>query len=555
MLQQLTISNYALINQLELSLPNGMIVITGETGAGKSIILGALGLLMGNRADTKVLFHTDRKCVVEGEFNPPALPILTKLLEANDLDEEQLLTIRREISSSGKSRAFINDTPVNLSVMKEIANQVIDIHSQHETLLLGSSNYQMEVLDVYAGNDDLRLHYTEAYRIWKKAKKQLADFQENNRKQQEELDYNAFLLKEFDDVQVHTQEEFQQLEEEMNTSENAEIIKLKLSEAEQLLEGSDLSIVTQLDELRRILSSVQQFSKELEELSERISSVRLEISDVANELERKAVHIEYDPVRIEWLRTQLDAINGLFHKHRVDDFDALLKIKESLQVRIDEAENADHHLEELKKQESKAKQQAEHCANDLSTSRKEISTTFIHQLKEQLAELGMPNAQMQVVIKKTEMTSSGSDEVTFLFSANKGIAPEKLQKVASGGEFSRLMFAVKYLLAQKTNLPTLIFDEIDSGISGEIAIKMGRMMKKMSRGHQIISITHLPQVAALGEEHYKVVKEEDHDVIVTTVHRLNNDDRQLEIAKMISGDNPSDVAFKNARELLSLGTF
>lgn len=555
MLQQLTISNYALINQLELSPINGMIVITGETGAGKSIILGALGLLMGNRADTKVLFNTDRKCMVEGEFHPPALPILKKLLEANDLDEEPRLTIRREISSSGKSRAFVNDTPVNLSVMKEIASQVIDIHSQHETLLLGSSNYQMEVLDVYAGNDDLRLRYAEAYHIWKKAKQQLTDFQENNRKQQEELDYNTFLRKEFDDIQIHSQEEFQQLEEELNTSENAEIIKLKLSEAEQLLEGSDLSIVMQLDELRRILSSIQQFSKELEELAERIASVRLEISDVASELERKAAHIEYDSARIEWLRTQLDAINGLFHKHRVDDFDALLKIKEGLQARIDEAENADHHLEALKKQESTAKQQAQQCADELSISRKDISTIFIHQLREQLAELGMPNAQMKVAMEKVEMTSYGSDEVTFLFSANKGIAPEKLQKVASGGEFSRLMFAVKYLLAQKTNLPTLIFDEIDSGISGEIAIKMGRMMKKMSNGHQIISITHLPQVAALGEEHYKVVKEEENDMIVTTVHRLSNDDRELEIAKMISGDNPSDVAFKNARELLSLGTF
>lgn len=548
MLKNLLIRNYALIEKLELAPHRAFNVITGETGAGKSIMLGALGLLLGNRADKRVLFDEQEKCIVEAQFDIEAYN-LKKIFEQEELDYEAQTTIRREISANGKSRAFINDTPVTLETLAAITNKLVDIHSQHDNLLLSAEDYQRYILDAYTQNFTNLQQYQILFNNYQEKLKSYQKLIAEQENAQKEFDYHQFLLAELQKAQLQAGEQ-ESLEQELGILENAEELKSKLSETLHTLQEGEFAINTALRSIAKTLEKLAAYSPEYEKLYERTESSLEELKDIAQEIENQYEATEYNPERIEQIQVRLDEIERLLKKHKVSSVEALLDIEKDLSEKVEQVLNFDEALSKAQKQQEQAYEEVKKKAQNLSEIRKKGVDAIEKDLAALFADLGMPNAQLRIEIQSTEPTASGCDKVAFLFSANKGIAPQEIKSVASGGEFSRLMLAIKYILAGKTAMPTLILDEIDTGISGEIALKMGKMMQEMSKNHQIITITHLHQIAAKGEKHYFVYKEDTQERTFSRMKELDRNERIKEIATMISGTANSEAALQSARELL-----
>ncbi len=549
MLKHLTIKNYALIRHLELEPSAHLNVITGETGAGKSIMLGAIGLLMGNRAETKVLWDENEKCVTEGIFNIKDYK-LKSFFKSEDLDYDDNTVIRREISPGGKSRAFINDTPVTLEVMKRVGSLLMDIHSQHETLLLGNQTFQLKLIDAYAENQSLLEQYAEHWSEYLKAKKSYETLTSEAETLRQEGDYIRFQLDELTKANFEAHEQ-EALESELKIMEHAEEIKSRFQSVLDLLSRSEYASRSSLSEARGHLQSISSYADKYTSLFQRIESLVIEMDDLLSEIENEEEGIEFDPERSEFVKERLSVLYRLLKKHRAADLTELLVIRENLREKDSITSNVDEALAKAKDIYDAADKKVRTLAAKISDTRKKTLKPLSSQLVKLLQEVGIPNATLQVDVQNTEPSHTGIDKIDILFSANKGIAPRPLAQVASGGEFSRLMFCIKYVMAEKTAMPTLILDEIDSGVSGEVAIKLGNLMKTMSKTHQLIAISHLPQVAAKGDAHYFVYKDNSAAKTISSIRELKKEERVEEIAKMIGGEKPSKIALQNAQELLT----
>jgi len=549
MLTHLNIKNYALIKHLVLDPSPHLNVITGETGAGKSIMLGAMGLLKGNRADSKVLWDENQKCVIEGTFDISNYG-LKPIFKSEDLDYDDNTVIRRELSPGGKSRAFINDTPVTLEVMKRIGDQLMDIHSQHETLLLGQHSFQLKLVDAYAANHSLLELYNEQWNNYIKSKKDYDTLMADAEKLRQEADYIRFQLEELSKLQLEESEQ-ESLESELKIMEHSGEIKSRFQSVLDLINNSEYASRNSLAEARNHLQNVSTYSSNYANLFQRLESVIIELDDLAHEIEKEGDKIEFDPERTEWINERLSAIYRLLKKHKALSLKELLVIQENLAQKDNITSNLDEAIEKSRQAFENSQKNAMATAQKLSTSRKKALPALCRQIAQLLQELGIPNATFQIDMNETELSANGTDRIEIIFSANKGISPRPLAQVASGGEFSRLMFCIKYVMAEKTEMPTLVLDEIDSGISGEVAFKLGSMMRKMSERHQLIAISHLPQIAARGNSHYFVFKDNTAAKTISSIKHLQETERIEEIAKMIGGDKPSKVAFQNAQELLA----
>jgi DNA repair protein RecN (Recombination protein N) len=548
MLSRLSINNYALIKSLEMQPHEAMSIITGETGAGKSIMLGAVGLLLGNRADTKVLYDAEKKCIIEGEFSIKAYK-LTELFNKYDLDFETETLIRREITPKGKSRAFVNDTPVTLDILKELGSRLMDIHSQHQTLLLGSTNYQLSLIDIYANTTDLLITYQASYQAYKTSKGLLAELLNNAERISQESNYNDFLLKELVEANL-SEDEQESLEEELKLLEHAEEIKGNLNNILSILDKNEQTATRMLQEAKILIDQISTYGESLRSVGQRLNETYIELTDLVREIESQEQLVEVDFERVEEVRDRISMIYHLQNKHHVADIKGLLEVQEKLEKETFLANHLDEQITAAKDQLSADEAKMIENAHKLSAQRKSIITPFEEEITGLLQHLGMPDGKLQIDWQIQNPSFSGTDEISITFSANKGVLPAPLNKVASGGEFSRLMFCFKYVIADKTALPTMVFDEIDSGISGEIALQMGKMMQKMAKNHQVITISHLPQIAAKGKSHYFVYKEVDSDRSMSMIKKLSEEERVKEIAKMIGGNSPSEHAFESAKELI-----
>ncbi|MDH5381869.1 MAG: DNA repair protein RecN [Cyclobacteriaceae bacterium] len=548
MLINLSIKNYVLIESLQMSLSGQLNTITGETGAGKSIMLGAVGLLLGNRADTKTLLSIDQKCVIEGLFDISDYSLKSKFEEL-DLDYAAQTIIRREIAPSGKSRAFINDTPVLLDTLKDLGNYLLDIHSQHDTLLLAESHFQMDIIDSFAGNSSEKSTYHNSYQKYLSIEKRYRKLKNSAADLKKEYDYNKFLLDELAAAALQNLD-LNELEEEQNLLDNAEEIKLSLNQAIELLDGNEFSSLPALGQTQQLVNKLSGFSEKYKNLADRLQSTYIELSDVKREIENEESLTEHDPERASQLSEILGNLYRLFKKHNTNSLVELRTIEESLAEKVSSVENFDLELEKLKLERDYAFNEVLEHGTKLTESRIQISEMLCTEAKKVLHQLSIPEAELRVQLTPVEPGPTGCDDIRLLFSANQGIPPQELKKVASGGEFSRLMFTFKYMMAGKQALPTLIFDEIDTGVSGEVARQLGIMMKKMGKNHQVITITHLPQIAAMGEKHFFVYKKPGLNSTVSQIRELISEERITEIAKMISGDNPSLSAVESARELI-----
>ncbi|MPR32185.1 DNA repair protein RecN [Salmonirosea aquatica] len=549
MLTNLLIKNYALIEHLELAPDPQLNIITGETGAGKSIMLGAIGLLLGNRADTKSLYDSAKKCIIEGTYDVLGYA-LEHVFEEEELDFGTHCIVRREISPSGKSRAFVNDTPVNLETLRRVTNQLMDIHSQHDSIMLGNNEFQLEVVDVYAQTENLLKKYRNDYRNYRQAKEQYETLKKETDRLRREFDYNNFLYQELTEANL-TLDEQETLEKELNLLENAVEIKEKLQLAYDYLDNPEQSI---LDLLKNAVSTLTQASRLVQDyatLRDRAQSTLIELRDLADEIGTAGGQVEVDDDRSTLVRERLDLIYQLQQKHQVRAVADLLKIQASLEKKVSKVLNMDDELAKALTNTERTHDRMMQSARKLSSARKNVTKAIEKNVCEGLIDLGMPNASISIEISEVPPTSDGIDFFSFLFSANKGIRPQELKNVASGGEFSRLMLVIKYILADKRKLPTIVFDEIDTGVSGEIAIKMGNMMRQMAKNHQIIAITHLHQIAAQGSAHYFVYKDHSSDKTVSRIRRLGFEERVGEIAQMIGGNRPSETVVSNAREILT----
>ena len=548
MLKHLTIRNYALIRFLEMEPSSHLNVITGETGAGKSIMLGAIGLLMGNRADTKVMWDENEKCVIEGVFNIKPYK-LKFFFREQDLDYADETVLRREISPGGKSRAFINDTPVTLDTMRQLGNRLMDIHSQHETLELGNQSFQLHLIDAYAENHNIREQYGKAWSVFQEAKKNYDHLTREATTLREEADYVHFQLDELMKAGLEENEQ-EGLEKELKVMEHAEEIKTRFNAILQLLNDSEFSTHQSLAEVRNHLQAISSWSSDYETLFGRLESVRLELEDISAEIEKQETRIDFDPGRAEFVKERLSTLYRLLKKHRLNDVSELLALQDALQKKAAITGNLDEALAQAKGALDTAAAEVDDIAQRLRDTRKKAFKPLRSQIVKLLQELGIPDADLSVEATATVPGPTGTDKVDILFSANKGIAPRSLAQVASGGEFSRLMFCIKYVMAEKSAMPTLVLDEIDNGVSGEIAIKLGNLMKQMATSHQLITISHLPQIAARGQAHYFVYKDNSDKKTISAIKLLSEQERVEEIAKMIGGSKPSKVALENAQELL-----
>ncbi|MFN7334379.1 MAG: DNA repair protein RecN [Cyclobacteriaceae bacterium] len=550
MLKHLLIRNYALIRELEMTPSGSLNVITGETGAGKSIMLGAIGLLLGNRADTKALWDEQEKCVTEGTFDLRGLR-LKKLFSNLDLEYDDETIIRREINPAGKSRAFINDLPVTLDIVRQVGQRLMDIHSQHETLELGKQTFQLELLDAYAGNQKITEAYELAWREFQHARAELSRWEADAARLKAEADYVNFQLTELTQAQLEEGEQGR-LEEEQKVLEHAEEIKQRLVSVLARLSESDDAVANQLAEVRSDLSAIAPFSEAYQKLLDRFNTVRLELADIANEAGDINERVEFEPARFEAVQQRLSLLYQLQKKHRVNEVADLLKIQAGLEQRAATTRSLDDTIARLQQTLDAAGKQVAAIGEQLSDSRTRVMTSLKRQLASLLHDLGMPDARVEIHHQRVTPNARGLDEVDLLFSANKGVAPRPLNQVASGGEFSRLMFAVKYVMAEKAALPTLVLDEIDTGVSGEVALKLGSLMKAMARNHQLIAISHLPQIAAKADTHYLVFKDQTGNKAITGIRLLAAEERVDEIAKMIGGAKPTPTARESARELMTI---
>jgi DNA repair protein RecN (Recombination protein N) len=548
-LKQLSVQNYALIDQLQVELPEGLTIITGETGAGKSILLGALALILGERADTQSLQDKSKKCVVEGLFNIKGYG-LKELFKLHELDHEEITSIRREINPEGKSRAFVNDTPVTLAVLKELRERLIDVHSQHETLTLNDSGFQLSVVDAYAKHADLLDAYREEFAVYKKAQHQLNELLAKEAQSKKDQDYFQFQFNELNEADLDNIR-LEELEQELELLNNSESIKSTLTQAENALDGGESGLLQALNSVKALLSPFAKFNKELAALSDRLSSSFIELKDISNELSAVQANINYDPKRINELNAIIDETNRLLLKHRVKTTTELLLIKAGLEEQLQGITTMETQIISLQSDLAKFEKSLRSRAERLSKSRGEAAPKIEKEISKKLAALGMPDARLEVgSLKLEELSPAGLDKITLLFSANKGSAPKELNKVASGGELSRLMLSIKSLIAKLTQLPTIIFDEIDTGVSGDVADKVGMIMETMGGAMQVIAITHLPQIASKGDSHLFVYKEVKQGKTYTRIKMLDRPERVKEIAKMLSTENPTDAAINNAKELL-----
>ena len=549
MLVKLFVQNYALIRELDVEFETGLTIITGETGAGKSILLGALSLILGSRADTNVLLDKREKCVVEGSFRIEGYQ-LEDFFISNELDYDPVTILRREINPAGKSRAFINDTPVTVNLLKELGSRLIDIHSQHQTLMLNDNNFQLNVIDSFAGTLKLKNGYREAFNNFRRLRKEYAEVKELNDKNKADLEYYLFQLNQLAEAKLR-QGEQEELEREQELLEHAEEIKSSLENSSYLLQSEEGSLLIKLREVRSNISRICSFLPGGEELVSRIESSYIELNDLAGDLARLSDGIEANPGRLEKINSRLDLIYSLIQKHRVNNLDELILREAEIRSHIRSTGSTDERLQELESLLATEEKSLRSVAEELSARRKAVLHDVEGRITDILRQLGMPNGRFRIVISQSpDLTATGTDHADFLFSANKQIEPEDLARIASGGELSRVMLSLKSLLTRNTNLPTIIFDEIDAGVSGEVADKVGQILSLMGKYMQVVNITHLPQVASRGTKHYHVYKEEKGDETITCVKLLSAEERILEVARLLSGSEVTETAIRNATELL-----
>ena len=549
MLQQLHISNYALIDELSVSFESGFNVITGETGAGKSILLGALGFALGDRADTNVLFDKDKKCVVEAIFSLTN-DTLRPLFEENDLDFETECIFRRELNPQKKSRAFINDTPVALQTMKEIGGQLVDIHSQHDSLLLTDADFQIKLLDEIAQNNATLADYQAEFGNYNTLKRRLNELNEMATKNTAENDYLKFQLDELDKAQLK-EGEYADIEQTLGVMENSEEIKTLLVTANGLMDDSENAILGQMNALVSTLHRMNQLLPDTGNIGERVENLRVELKDIAYDLRRKEDDTQFDEEQLQSLQERYDLLSRLMMKHRVNSFDELITLRDNLKEKVNAFENIDEAIIKAEKELKENEKQLSSLAKALHDKRCQAAIAFSEKVTALVQQLAMPFAQFQVSVEsQANFGSKGCDEIRFLFSANKGIAVDDLRRVASGGELSRLMLSIKSAISSYNYIPTLIFDEIDSGVSGEVAAKIGSIMRQMGNSLQLISITHLPQVASQAEHHYFIYKNNEGERTQSHIRVLQREDRITEIAKMLSNDQVTPEALKAAEVLL-----
>ncbi len=556
MLSHLHIRNYALIEELDLDMQEGFSVITGETGAGKSILLGAISLLTGQRADNQSIKEGASKCVVEAEFAISGYQ-LQEFFEENGFDfDPEICTLRRELTSAGKSRAFVNDSPATLNQMKQLGAHLIDIHSQHQNLLLSHESFQLHVLDIMADNAPTLAAYREAYYIYKGTEKRLAEAIALAEKSKAEVDYLSYQLEQLHELDPHEGEE-KDLEEENKRLEHAEEIKSSLYETGSLLNGENdfEGLVDLSNRARSLVQEITDVYPQAESLADRLESVYIELKDLSREIELQAEDIEHDPQRLEEIKSRLDLLYTLEKKHGVNSSEELVDVMHKFEEKLELITNADEKIAQLERERDEASQLLQQRIKELTTSRKSAIKGVEQEIGNSLLSLGMPHAVFHVQLSPAVApTADGNDRVTFLFAANKNASPRSIADVASGGEISRVMLAVKAMTSRRAQLPTIIFDEIDTGVSGRIAEAMGHIMRSMvaeQEGRQVVAITHLPQIAACGQSHYCVYKEDSGAHAVSCIRQLNDEERVTEIAHMLSGNNVTDAAIRNAQELLN----
>ena len=550
MLTQLYIKNFTLIDELNVDFHPGFSVITGETGAGKSIILGALGLLLGNRADVKTIKEGTQRCIVEGHFDITRYALEQFFFE-NDIDfvgEDCIL--RREVNSNGKSRAFINDTPVGLNLMKELGEQLIDIHSQHQNLLLQKQDFQLSVVDIIAKNQSLLTQCKKEYAEYNDSKSKLQRAKQSIEESKTNIDFIRFQYNELAALNLQVGEE-ESLEQQSKTMQHSEDIKSSLYEVDSNLSDESTGIITRLYRSLSAIKSIADVLPQAEDITERLDNTYIELKDISSEVSDMLENIEYDPQELERINNRLDAIYTLQQKHHVNSVEELVRLQEDYKATLDNVENSDVALEELENSMKESLTKVSKTADELTKKRKASITTIVSDIAERLKALALPNVSFNINIKKKEISSNGCDDVEFLFSANPGTPLRPISEIASGGEIARVMLSLKAMLSGAVKLPTIIFDEIDTGVSGRIAEQMAVIMKEMGHSdRQVISITHLPQIAAQGSNHYKVYKEQDNNETHSHLTHLTDDERIQEIAQMLSGSNVTEAAINNAKELL-----
>lgn len=551
MITNLKIQNYALIDNLDITFEKGFSVITGETGAGKSIILGALSMILGQRADAKYVKTGEKKCVIEAHINIDGYG-LEGFFDDNDIEYDASdCILRREITCAGKSRAFINDTPVSLATLRDIGERLVDIHSQHQNLMLGNSNFQLSVIDIISDNNKALASYQEAYKIFKEEEEKLTNMEKLLEESRTQEDYMRFQLAELEDAKLADTGEEEILEQKAETMNHAEEIKNSLYIAETQLDDDDNGILTKMRRIAGELSSISNLIPNSNSLADRINSAHIELKDISSEIRALMDNIEFVPSELQEINDRLDLLYSLEKKYRCEDIDGLISIRDNIKTTLSLIDNSEESIKNQKEIVARAKAKTQQHADNLSALRKKSAKTVEKEIKRRLVTLGMPNMNFVAELSKKDLSPSGQDEATFMFSANQGMPLQPIGKVASGGEIARVMLSMKAMVSNAKSLPTIIFDEIDTGVSGKIAEAMARIMSDMGNGgRQVISITHLPQIAAAGQYHYRVQKIEDAGHTRTEMIRLTSADRISEVAQMISGSTISEAARQQAEELL-----
>jgi len=552
MLQQLYIKNFTLIDELDIELHPGFSVITGETGAGKSIILGAIGLLLGQRADSKSIKQGADRCVIEAHFDLSRYD-LKPFFDENDIEYDDHDTIiRRELTAAGKSRAFINDTPVALTMLKELGDQLMDVHSQHQNLLLNKQDFQLNVVDILANDSKELEEYQQCFANYQQKTKELNQLREEIERNKQNADFLQFQYDELEAAQL-VEGEQEELEQQSETMSHAEDIKTALYEADNALNGDESGVVSQVKSAYNALNGISKVMPKTAELTERLDSCRIELKDIADEVSQLLERTDFNPAELDNINNRLDRLYELEKKYHVETVEELIQQRDDLKLKLSHIENSDEAVSEMEKEVAKLRSLCAHRAETISTMRRATADNMRSNLAQRLEQLGMPHARFDVSITKTELGKNGQDSISFLFSANTSTPLQPVSQVASGGEIARVMLSLKAMISGAVKLPTIIFDEIDTGVSGKIAEKMAQIMQEMGRTErQVISITHLPQIAALGSHHYRVSKEETKNGTVSHMTELNNEERITEIAQMLSGSDISDAAIQNAKELLKI---
>ncbi len=552
MLRQLYIKNFTLIDELNIELHPGFSVITGETGAGKSIILGAIGLLLGQRADSKAIKQGADKCVIEAHFDLSRYN-LQAFFDENEIEYDATDTIiRRELNAAGKSRSFINDTPVPLALLKELGEQLMDVHSQHQNLLLNKQDFQLNVVDIIAKDDKELSSYQQSYSNYQKLRYHLQELKETIERNRQNQDFLQFQFEELADAHLSENEQ-EELEQQGDTMSHAEDIKTALYEANHAFYDDNIGAVGQVNTARHALEGISKVMPKVNDLTERLNSCHIELKDIADEVSSILDNIDFDPAELDRINGRLDRLYELEKKYHVESVSELINKRNELEQQLNNLENSDEALQELQQQLNKEAELCHQRADALTKLRQKAAKTIEEQLRQRLIPLGMPNVRFEVCISKSELNANGQDTVKFLFSANTSTPLQPVAQVASGGEIARVMLSLKAMISGAVKLPTIIFDEIDTGVSGKIAEKMAEMMQEMGQmDRQVISITHLPQIAALGSHHYRVLKQETKTGTTSQMQELSKDDRIHEIAQMLSGSDVTEAAIQNAKELLKL---